>query len=112
MKKTALLLGILFLAVNLLIGFFIASVGRNALIVSSLVLVTTFLLLYLTGAVEMKDGFKASLPFLFIFSGIVEYILSFFIHDGAVKGNGFLLAIVILFVIQVFIFIICAGRGK
>jgi len=49
---------------------------------------------------HIKDGFKVSLPFLFIFNGLVEYILAFFVNSEQVKGDGFFIAILLLFLLQ------------
>ena len=111
MKKLSLILGVVLLLVNAAVCYLLTSAGQNALIVSSLVIATTFLLLFTAHSVNMKDAFKTSLSFLFVFCGLVEYVLSFFVRDE-IRMNGFLLAIVILFVIQVFILIICANHGK
>jgi hypothetical protein len=111
MKKLSLILGIILLVINAAVCYFLTAAGQNALIVSSLVIATTFLLLFTVHSVSMKDAFKTSLSFLFVCGGIIEYILSFFIRDE-VKQNGFLLAIIILFVIQLLFLIICASHGK
>ena len=111
MKRLSLILGVILLAINAAVCYFLTSAGQNALIVSSIVIAATFLLLYTAHAVSMKDAFKTSLSFLFVFCGIIEYILSFFIRDE-IKQNWFLLAIILLLVFQIFFLIICANHGK
>lgn len=111
MKKLSIILGISLILLNVLIGYLIPSIGQNTMIVSSAVVFTTFLLIFITQAINIKDGYKTSLPFLFVFNGIIEYVLSFFINDE-LRNDGFFLAIIILFVIQSLILIICANYGK
>lgn len=111
MKKLSIILGISLILLNVLIWYLLSSIGKNTMIVSSLVIFTTFLLISITQSINIKDGYKTSLPFLFCFNGIVEYVLSFFI-DEEIKDNGYLIAIVVLFVIQSLILVICANYGK
>lgn len=111
MKKLSIILGITLILLNVLVWYLITSIGQNTMIVSSAVVFTTFLLIFITESINITDGYKTSLPFLFVFNGIIEYVLSFFIHEE-LRNNGFFLAIVILFVIQSLILVICANYGK
>lgn len=86
----------------MLICWLLSSVSKNTLIISSFVIATTSLLVFLSGVLPLKNGFKVSLPFFFSFNGLVEYALSFFIKDSF-KDNGYLVAIIVLFAFQVIV---------
>ena len=111
MKSLSIILGVVLTLLNLVICYMITSVEQNALIFSTVVVFTTFLLMYVSQVLPIKDGFKISLPFLFAFGGLVEYILSFFVGKE-LKNNGYLIAILVLFVIQALILSTCYLSGK
>ena len=111
MKPLSIILGCVLVLLNLVICYLITSIGQNTLIISSLVIFTTFLLWYFSQALHIKDGFRISLPFLFAFNGIIEYILSFFVHEE-LKNNGYLVAILVLFIIQILILSTCYLFGN
>ncbi len=111
MKKLSIILGITLILLNVLILYLITSIGQNTMIISSSVVLTTFLLIFISQSLNIKDGYKTSLPFLFAFNGIIEYVLSFLIHEE-LKDNAYLITIIILFVIQSLILVICANYGQ
>lgn len=102
MKSLSLSIGGILLAVNVAILMLMTNCTDIVVIVSSSVILTTFLLTFTSSVMPIKDGFKVFLPFLFIFNGIIEYILSFFVTASAenVKNEWFLIAIILLFVVQ------------
>ena len=111
MKTLSIIMGIVLVLLNLVICYLITSVEQNALILSTVVVFITFLFLYISQALPIKDGFKISLPFLFAFGGLAEYVLSFFVGKE-LKNNGYLIAILVLFVIQALILSTCYLYGK
>ena len=100
MKHSSLIIGIICLLLHAAICLLLSAVGNNTLLIGSLVIVSTFLLIFLLGASDIRDGFKVSLPFFLVFNGIIEYILSYFVGE-TLTDNGFIIAIIVLFVIQV-----------
>ena len=102
MKSIHLVIGFILLIVNALTCWLLTSVGNNTLLTSSLVILSTALLAFISGVLPIRQGFKISLPFFFYFNGIVEYVLSFFIKDSF-KDNGYLIAIIVLFAFQIIV---------
>lgn len=106
MKSLSLSLGGLALIANIAILALLTDYPNIVTIMSSCVILTTALLIFTSSNMSIKDGFKISLPFLFTFVGLIEYILSFFVFAKQMKNNGFLIAIILLFLFQIFCLII------
>ena len=85
---------------NLAILLLLTNCTNIVVAISSIVIATTALLTFTSSMLLIKDGFKASLPFLFIFVGMIEYVLSFFVSSECLKNDGFFVAIVLLFLFQ------------
>lgn len=102
--------GILLL-VNLIVYFIVPAMGTAALIVTSVSIVVTGLLGHFITCIDIADGFKITLPWVFNLIGLFQYILSFFSSD-TVNGNYTLLAIIVLFFIEIVIAISCVAISK
>ena len=102
MKHSSLIIGLICLLVHVTVCLLLSAVGNNTLLLGSLVIISTFLLIFLLGASDIRDGFKVSLPFFLTFNGIIEYILSFFVGE-ALTDNGYVIAIIVLFAIQIIV---------
>lgn len=76
MKHIILLSSSILFIVNLLFGAILSSYGAFNIIISSIVILTTGVLLYVTDSIRLKDGFKVSLMLLFSMGGVIEFILS------------------------------------
>ena len=111
MKYIHLIIGGICLIVNLAVCFIFDAVGNHVLAITSLVIITTAVINHICGTLDIKDGFKVALPFFFTFNGLVEYGLSFFV-DESMKNDGFLVAIIALFVIQLSVLIISSLVSK
>lgn len=111
MKYIHLLIGSICLLLNVAICLLFDSIGNHVLIIGSLVIISTALINHFLGAIDIKEGFKVAFPFFFTFIGLVEYGLSFFV-DQSLKNDGFLVAIIALFILQIIVFIISATVSK
>lgn len=100
LKKLHLIFTVIALLANLAVCFVIPGIGKPAIITSFAVILVTGLASTLTSGIKLKDGFKISLPFVFIFFGVIEYILSFFM-SSQLEGSFAFLGIVLLFLIEV-----------
>lgn len=111
MKNLSLIIGALCLVVNAIICLLISSVGNHVLAVSSIVIIVNTLLIFLCGRLDMKDGFKVSLPFFLGSMGFVEYVLSFFVGN-VISGNGFIIAILVLLVFEIIVLLSAYSTSK
>ena len=106
MKSLSLYLGGVALIANIVILMLLTDCTDIVTIMSSCAIVTTSLLIFTSSMLPIKDGFKVSLPFFFIFNGLVEYVLAFFVNSEQVKNDGFFIAIILLFLFQLFCLIL------
>lgn len=106
MKSLSLSLGVVALIANIAILMLLTDCTDIVTIMSSCAILTTSLLIFASSNLPIKDGFKVSLPFLFIFNGLIEYVLAFFVNNEQLKNDGFLITIILLFLFQVFCLII------
>ena len=111
MKSISLIVGIIILVLTIGIGLLLDSVGDVSLIVAGGVVISTTILLFIASNCKMKSAFKVSLPFSISFLGVIEYVLAFFVGD-TLKNNGFFIAILICFVLQVCLILITSQVSK
>lgn len=101
MKSLSLWIGGVLLVANIAILMLLTDCADIVTIMTSCAIASTSLLIFTSSMLPIKDGFKVSLPFLFIFNGLVEYILAIFVNSEQVKGDGFFIAIILLLLFQV-----------
>ncbi len=106
MNKIIILSSSVLLVVNLLLGAIISCYGCYNVAISSMVIVSTGLLLYLTNHIHLKDGYKVSLMFLFAGIGVLEYIFSL-IAPNRFTDNWWLILVIILIAVEMILLIIC-----
>lgn len=78
MKKIILFATLAVLVVNILAGLLLSSYHTFNMLATSLVIVLTTTLMYITEYITMKDAFRVSLPFVFAFLGLVMFLLMLF----------------------------------
>ncbi len=78
MKKTILFTAIAVLVVNILAGLLLSSYHTFNIIATSIVVLLTTTLMYITESITMKDAFRVSLPFIFAVLGVVMFLLMVF----------------------------------
>lgn len=111
MKYTHIFIGIIILALTIGVCLLIDYIGTPTLIISSSVVVTTTLLVFISSAIKQKTAFKVSVPFILGFNGLAEYVLSFFVGE-TVKNDGYFIAILVLFVLQIIILLITSAVSR
>lgn len=107
MKKLIVIIGMLALLANFLFGVLISIYDNFNVGLNSGVIIINSILLYLTVAMKLKDGYKVSLSGLFGFMAIVEYVACLFAPIG-VENNVILIVGVIILFLEILI-LICAG---
>ena len=111
MKKIIILSSCVLLVANLLLGAIISYYGGYNLAVSSVVIVATCLLLYLTDTIHLKDGYKISMLFLFTFVGVLEFIFSL-VAPNRFTDNWWLVLVIGLIAIEVILLVITNSVSK
>lgn len=99
MKYLSLIIGIICIIPTVCVGLLFDGINSNMLIMACAVICTTAILVHLSNVIPQRTSFKISLPFYFIFNGIVEYVLAYFI-DGSLRNNVYFAIIISLFFIQ------------
>lgn len=101
----------LFLLANLVICGVIPGISTPAIIASFAVILLNGIAAHLTKGLEIKDGYKISLPFFFISCGLLEYVLSFFMKDH-IQGNFAFLGVSLLVLLEAATAITCIAISR
>lgn len=96
---------------NLLFGVIISLYGGFNVAVSSVVIVVTGLLIYLTDTIRLKDGYKISLMLLFTGVGLLEFVLSF-LAPNCFTDNWWLILVIGLMAAEIILLIITSTVSK
>lgn len=105
MKKIIIFSCIVLLIANLLFGAILSFYGEFNVAISSVVIVVTGLLLYLTDIIRLKDGYKISLMLIFAVGGLLEFVLSL-IAPNRLIDNWWLILVIGLMVAEAILLII------
>ena len=102
MKKTILFATLAVLAVNILAGLLLSGYHIFNVLATSLVIVLTTTLMYITECITMKDAFRVSLPFAFAFLGLVIFLLMLF-SKPQLQDNWHVIISLIIFLVEVIV---------
>ena len=102
MKKTILFATLAVLFVNILAGLLLSSYHTFNMLATSLVIVFTTTLMYITESITMKDAFRVSLPFAFAFLGLVMFLLMLF-SKPQLQDNWHVIISLIIFLVEVIV---------
>jgi hypothetical protein len=105
MKNLTLVIGGIILVLNVLIGLIFSFYKPFNVGLNSAVIIINTLMIYSLGIVQIKDGFRISLSFLFLLAVIIEFILALFVHDSW-ENNFALTGLILLIVAQIVLYII------
>ena len=105
MKKIIILSSIILLVANFLFGAILSFYGAFNMVLSSMVIIVTGILLYLTYTIHLKDGYKISLMLLFTIVGVLEFFLSL-IAPNRITDNWWMILVVGLLSVQIILLIV------
>ena len=111
MKNLTLIIGGVALAINMLLGFLLSRFELFNVGFTSVVIVLNTLFIWLLRVVPMKDGFVIGLGLLFLFLGVVEYLLGLF-SAPHFTDNGIFIIAFILVAVEVVTLLICSSISK
>lgn len=111
MKKIILLSGLVLLLMNVLFGLILSSFDGYDVVISSVVIMVTTLLLYLTTVIQLKDGYKISLALLFLIAGVFEYVLSLYAPNHF-KDNWWLIVVILFMAFEIILLIVTNTISK
>lgn len=105
MKNLTLVVGGILLMLNLVLGLIFSSYKPFNIGLNSAVIIVNTLILYSLGVAQIKDGFKISLTFLFLFAAVLEFILALFVPDSW-ENNVTLTMLILLLAGQIILYVI------
>ena len=111
MKNLTLVLGGIILLLNLVIGMIFSAYKPFNIGLNSAVIIVNTLILYSLGVVQIKDGFRISLSFLFLIAAAVEFILALFVPE-TLENNFSLTMLILLFAGQIILYAIAYFVSK
>lgn len=111
MKNLTLVLGGIILLLNLVIGMIFSAYKPFNIGLNSAVIIVNTLILYSLGVVQIKDGFRISLSFLFLIAAAVEFILALFVPE-TFENNFSLTMLILLFAGQIILYAIAYFVSK
>ena len=104
MKKVIILSCMVLLIANLLFGAILSFYGEFNVAISSVVIVVTGLLIYLTDIIRLKNGYKISLMLIFAVGGLLEFVL--LIAPNRLTDNWWLILVIGLMAAEAILLII------
>lgn len=111
MKKLTLILGSLTLIINILLGMMLSFYPAFNMGVNCVVILFNMVLIYTLSAIQIKDGFRYSLNFLFIALSLVEVILGFLTPERF-EDNFTLILLLLILISKIVLLIITACVSK
>lgn len=111
MKNLTLVIGGIVLLLNLVIGLIFSSYKPFNIGLNSGVIIVNTLMLYSLGVIQIKDGFRISLSFLFLIAAAIEFILGFFVPE-TYENRITLTMLILLFAGQVILYLIAYFVSK
>lgn len=95
-KSVTIIIAIILLIVNYLAGVILTGYDMQNVQYGSLAIVITAVLVLLTSYPGLKTGFRVSLPFVFIFIGIILFFLGVFADLRLENNVAALIAIILV----------------
>lgn len=111
MKNLILIIGGIILLLNLVIGLIFSVYKPFNVGLNSAVIIVNTLMLYSLSVVQIKDGFKISLTFLFLIAAAIEFILALFVPNSW-ENNIALTILILLFTAQIILYTIAYYVSK
>ncbi len=105
MKKTILFATIAVLIVNIVAGLLLSNYHTFNMLATSVVVILTATLMYITEYITMKDAFRVSLPFVFAFLGLVMFLLMLFSEPQLQDNWCVIVSLIILLIEAVMLYI-------
>lgn len=110
-KKTTLIITGILLVVNILFGLLLSSYEWWNVLFSSIAIILTAAMIVIVFSAKYKRGYQVSLPFAFLFIGLIEFVLGV-VSDHSLQDNKVVLAFIVLVAFQISLLIICNAVSK
>lgn len=111
MKKTILFATIAVLIVNIVAGLLLSSYHTFNILATSVVVILTVTLMYITECITMKNAFRVSLPFVFVALGIVMFLLMLF-SKHQIQDNWCVIVSLVILLFEVLVLYITYRASK
>ena len=111
MKNLALIIGGIILLLNVAIGLIFSAYKPFNIGLNCAVIIVNTLMFYSLSVIEIKDGYRISLPFLFLLAATIEFILGFFVPE-TLENSITLTMLILLFTGQIILYAIAYFVSK
>ena len=105
MKNIYIIIGLVVVFINSIIGMIFTTYETFNWLTADVVIILNIILLQVLYYMNISDGFKIALNFIFIVIGFSSFILSI-ILDNKIEDNILLSSIIVLFSLQVILLIL------
>ena len=111
MKNLTLIIGGIILLLNVAIGLIFSAYKPFNIVLNSAVIIVNTLILYSLSIIQIKDGFRIALPFLFLVAATIEFLLGFFVPE-TLENSITLTMLILLLTGQVILYAIAYFVSK
>lgn len=112
MKKTILFTTIAVLTINIAAGLLLSNYNTFNMLATSVVVIITAVLLYITESLILKDAFSVSLSFFFSIMGIVMFLLMIFSKKQLQDNWCVMVSLVLMLIEAVVLYVVNKINNK
>lgn len=105
MKRFVLYIGLTILVLNVITGLLVSTYSNFNMLLNSFTIVITSIFIWTLWRTGQKKALKVALSFIFAFIGAIQFILGCF-SPNRCTDNGCMIAIMVLFALEILLFII------
>lgn len=111
MRKTTFILGLILVVFNILVGLVASTYSLFNVFINTCIILAITALILISQSIELKPGFKVSLPFTFLFLGVIQFILGCF-SQNHLTDNWFIISILVILLFEVILLVITYSVSK
>lgn len=111
MKKFIVLLSVCFLIANIVIGIMLTSFNTFNVVLGSISIIISSIFLLIVNILNLKEGYRFSLLFLFSICGILQYVLSV-LSPNQFSDNWYLISVFLITIVEIALLITTNAVSK
>lgn len=100
MRRTTLAIAGILLVLNVVTGIILSSYQWQNVLLSTLAIILTAVLICLSATMPLKGGFKVSLVFIFMITGVIEFVLGV-VSKHVIQDNWTAIIALVLFAFEI-----------
>ena len=106
MKNLNLIIGFILILINSIFGWLFTFYPFLNCVISNFVIIINTILLLILGRLNINDGFKISLSFIYPFIGFITFILSIGLKNQLHNNNKLALIVILVTIQTLLLFIV------